>query len=364
MLFDSSLRRELARSFGVTLVVLVTVVMTMTLIRTLGQASRGGFNPSDVTLVMGYTVLAYLPTLLALGLFIAVIASLSRMYRDSEMVIWFCSGRGLFSVLASLLRFAWPVLLVIAALSLFVLPWSNGRVQELKARYEQRGDLERIMPGQFQESANGSRVFFVEKNLEAGRTGSNVFIVTTEKNRQTITSARSGRIETLPHGQFLVLHNGQRLESALDSSELKLSEFESYSVQIRNRAVTAAPSVPVKTRSTLELLADPVAVHRGELAWRFGMVLAAFNFVLIGALVSSVNPRVNQGVNLVFALFAFVVYFNLLNLGQSWVATGKLGLLRHMLALHGGVFLLGLVWMSVKHFGWAWPRLFRGRAAT
>lgn len=57
MLFDSSIRRELARSFGATLVVLVTVVMTMMLIRTLGQASRGSVNPSDVMLVMGFTVL-------------------------------------------------------------------------------------------------------------------------------------------------------------------------------------------------------------------------------------------------------------------------------------------------------------------
>ena len=54
MLFHSSIRKELARSFGATLIVLVTVVMTMTLIRTLGQASRGSFNPSDVMLVMGY----------------------------------------------------------------------------------------------------------------------------------------------------------------------------------------------------------------------------------------------------------------------------------------------------------------------
>ena len=74
MLFDSSLRKELSRSFGATLIVLVTVVMTMILIRTLGQASRGSFNPSDVTLVMGYTVLAYLPTLLTMSLFIAGLA--------------------------------------------------------------------------------------------------------------------------------------------------------------------------------------------------------------------------------------------------------------------------------------------------
>jgi lipopolysaccharide export system permease protein len=205
MLFHSSLRRELSRSFGATLIVLVTVVMTMILIRTLGQASRGSFNPSDVTLVMGYTVLAYLPTLLTMSLFIAIIACLSRMYRDSEMVIWLCSGKGLASLLRPLMRFAWPVFLAVATLSLLVLPWSKQRVEDLKIQHQQRNDLQRITPGQFQASANGNRVFFVEKNLTEEKTGSNVFIATTENGKQTVTSARSGRVEALPQGQFLML---------------------------------------------------------------------------------------------------------------------------------------------------------------
>ena len=46
MLFDSSFRKELGRSFSATLVVLITVVMTVMLIRTLGQASIGRVNPS------------------------------------------------------------------------------------------------------------------------------------------------------------------------------------------------------------------------------------------------------------------------------------------------------------------------------
>ena len=58
MLFDSSIRRELARSFGATFVVLATVVMTMMLIRSLGQAYKGNVSPSDVMLVMGYTVVS------------------------------------------------------------------------------------------------------------------------------------------------------------------------------------------------------------------------------------------------------------------------------------------------------------------
>jgi lipopolysaccharide export system permease protein len=135
VLFQSTLRKELARSFGATLVVLLTIVMTMMLIRVLAQTTRGAINPSEVMIVMGYTVLGQLATILALSLFISIVSTISRMYRDSEMVIWFSSGIGLAGFARPLARFAWPVLLVIAALALVVYPWTNQQTQDMKERY-------------------------------------------------------------------------------------------------------------------------------------------------------------------------------------------------------------------------------------
>ena len=95
MLFDSTVRRELARGFGATLVVILTIVLTMFLIRTVGQAADGAVAPQDVVLLLGYVALGHLPTMMALSLFVAVVITLGRMYRDSEMAIWFASGVGL-----------------------------------------------------------------------------------------------------------------------------------------------------------------------------------------------------------------------------------------------------------------------------
>lgn len=363
MLFHSSIRKELARSFGATLIVLATVVMTMTLIRTLGQASRGSFNPSDVMLVMGYTVLAYMPTILTMSLFISIIATLSRMYRDSEMVIWFASGRGLAAVLRPLLRFAWPVLLVVMALALLVLPWSNQKIENMKGQYEKRGDLDRIQPGQFQESAGGKRVFFVEKDATGKQSGSNVFIATTEYGKETVTSARSGRIQSLGENRFLMLSNGQRLESVIGKSELKISEFEEYGTKVGVDVLSGNDYVPVNTRPTYELLKNPTPPNLAEMSWRIGLVLAAVNFVIIGLAVSSVNPRVGRSVNQVFALFAFVIYYNLLNLGQSWIASGKFTFSGFMLALHGSVLVLGGFWLAKGHNNWHWGAFLRSRSS-
>jgi lipopolysaccharide export system permease protein len=292
-----------------------------------------------------------------MSLFISIFATLSRMYRDSEMVIWFTSGKGLAALLRPLFRFAWPVLLVIMALALLVLPWSNQRIEHLKQQYEKRGDIERVEPGQFQESAGGKRVFFIEKDASGKQAGSNVFIATTENGKETITSARSGRVQHTEQGRFLMLNNGQRLENALDKTELKISEFEEYGIKVDAEVPGNADFVQTNTRPTLELLQNQTLPNLAELSWRIGLILAAMNFVIIGVAVSSANPRVRRGANLVFALFAFILYNNLLNLGQNWIALGKFTFGGFLLALHGGALLLGLLWLAKGHNNWSWLTL-------
>jgi lipopolysaccharide export system permease protein len=361
MLFHSSLRKELARSFGATLVVLVTIVITMTLVRTLSLATRGTVNPQDIMMVMGYTVLGYLPPILALCLFIAIVGTLSRMHRDSEMVIWFAAGRGLSAFLRPLLRFAWPMLLVVAALALVVWPWANQQTRELRDRYGQRGDLERVAPGQFQESASGNRVFFLEKDAADKKAGRNIFISSRAPGRETVTSARSGHIEDAGDSQFLVLADGQQLEIT-HGTELKISEFGEYANRIGVGELTSRDAPPPKTRSTPALVMDPTPANLGELAWRLGLAFAAFNFIIIAITVSTVNPRAGRSGNLIFALFAFVVYFNLLNMGQGWISTGRVGFAPLLIGLHGGVLLVSLLWLAKQHNNWSLPSVWRRRA--
>ena len=361
MLFHSSIRKELARSFGATFVVLVTVVMTMTLIRTLGEAGRGIFNPSDVMVIMGYTVLSDMPTILSLSLFIAVLSVLTRMFRDSEMVIWFGSGRGLSSLIKPLFRFAWPIFVLILALAFLVLPWAFGRIEDLRDKYEKRGDLARIEPGQFQESANGDRVFFIEKDASGKPTGNRVFIATQERGKETITSARSGKVEVIGADRFLVLENGQRLEKNTGKSELSVSVFTTYHARIGADDASERTYIPTNARTTLDLVrpvSDPRTArqNQAELAWRVGLTLAAMNFVIIGLAAAGVNPRVGRTANLGFAFMSFIVYFNLLVLGKSWIETGQVQVGVYLVALHGGALALSLLWLAKRHNNWTMRR--------
>jgi lipopolysaccharide export system permease protein len=342
MLFDSTLRKELARGFGATLVVILTIVITMMLIRVLGQAANGVVAPTDVVLLMGYTVLSHLPTILALSLFVAIVITLGRMYRDSEMAIWFSSGLSLTRFIAPVLRMAWPVLLVVAVLVLLVWPWGNRSSAELRERYEQRSDLSRVTPGVFQTSRDGSRVFFIEKSSEEAINAKGVFVLSNGTHDESLISARGAHVETIGTDRFLVLDNGQRAQQDRQTGERTLASFARYQILTGEQQVQRAANRSPKTLPTADLVREPTARNQGELIWRLGLLFGVVNLVLLAIGLSATNPRRATNWNLLFALLGFVVYYNLVNLTQAWVAGGKLGFGPAMAAVHGGAFVLAL----------------------
>jgi lipopolysaccharide export system permease protein len=363
MLFDSTVRRELARSFGATLVVILTIVLTMFLLRTVRLAAIGTVSPQDVVLVLGYTALGHLPTMLSLSMFVAIVVTLGRMYRDSEMVIWFTGGVGLSRFVRPVLRTAWPVLLVAAVLLLVVWPWGNRNSYDLRDRYAQRSDLSRVAPGVFQTSSDGRRVFFVDRDSPDSVDARNVFVLTQQPNGENLTSARSGRLEALGEERWLVLERGQRNDFDDKTGDRTLASFESYRVLVREKAAREAEARPPKALPTLDLVREPNPRNQGELAWRFGMLLATANLLLLGLGLAATNPRRPSNWNLLFALLAFFIYFNLINLTQAWVGNGRLSLGTALAAVHGGAFALALLLLWWRDHA-AVLRLFPRRAAA
>lgn len=349
MLFHSSIRKELAHSFAATLLVLLTIVVTMMLIRTLSLATAGSVDPKEVMLVLGYTVLGRFHIILTMALFIAVVSVMSRMYRDSEMVIWMGSGRGLFGMVSPVLRFAWPVLLSMSVLVVVAWPWANKQTADLRDRFQQRSDLQRVEPGQFQVNASGNRVFFIDKDTANGTTGRNVFVSAIETRGESTVSAQAATISTQAGQQVLVLKNGQRLETTPNLESVKVSEFEEYVATIDDKLLVLTEDGAMKTRSTLELIRNPSLPAQGELAWRAGLVACAFNLLWVGMAVAAGNPRAGRSGNVAFAIFAFLFYFNMLNIGETWVGRGKVSMLTWMLSLHGSVLALALLWMLKRH---------------
>jgi lipopolysaccharide export system permease protein len=264
-----------------------------------------------------------LPILLALTLFVSVLMAVSRSYKDSEMVVWSASGVSLLAWVRPVLAFAAPIILLIALLALFMSPWAMQRADEYRRLLNSREEVSRIAPGVFRESPNADRVFFVEGvDGEEGKVR-NVFIAEEANGKAGVTVSREGYIETTPEGdRYAVLTNGRRYEGIPGTAEYRVIEFDRYAARIRAREYREKASSP-KTAGMVELVQSGNREWRAELMRRVGLPLAALNMALLAIPLAFVNPRASRSANLLFAVFAYAVYSNLLGIVTTWVAQGK-----------------------------------------
>jgi lipopolysaccharide export system permease protein len=136
--------------------------------------------------------------------------------------------------------------------------------------------------------------------------------------------SQKGLIEVAPNGdRYIVLLDGRRYEGVPGEVEYRVMEFARYAARVE--APTGEEPVPThKSLSTPALLRNPTSVNRAELLWRIGVPLSALILALLAIPMSFVNPRAGRSVNLLFALLAYLVYYNLLTVSQARVAQGRL----------------------------------------
>jgi lipopolysaccharide export system permease protein len=324
LIFRRAILREFANLATVTFIALVSIFATKLFVSYLGEAATGKLAPEAVLAILGLQVLFYLPVLLNLTVFFAVLMTLSRCYRDSEMVVWFTSGMPLTAFIRPVAVFAAPLVLVIALLSFLLTPWAAQQSESFRNRLEHQDEISRVSPGVFRESANSDRIVFAEGVEGNSREVQNIFVNSLSNNRLSVTMSKRGYQETNGNGErFLVLVNGRRYDGVPGTPEYKIWDFERYFLRID------APETPdlqasTNAMSTYALVKAPNDGNRAELLWRIGVPLSAINLVLLAIPLSFVNPRAGRSLNLILALLIYFVYSNLIKITQAWVAQGRL----------------------------------------
>jgi len=109
------------------------ITLTTMLIRYLGRRPVALWLMRRWWLFLGFSIINYLPVLLSLTVFIAVLMTLTRCYRDSEMVVWFTAGLSVKAWVRPVMTFVAPVVFAIAFLSLVVSPWALRKSDEFPA---------------------------------------------------------------------------------------------------------------------------------------------------------------------------------------------------------------------------------------
>jgi lipopolysaccharide export system permease protein len=334
MIFERAARREFAQAAAGISVALLAILISTQLIRLLKEAAGGRVAPEAVASLLGFAALNYLPILLSLTLFVAVVLTLSRIYRDSEMVVWQSCGQPLTAWIRPVLRFALPIVLAIALLSGFLSPWANFNSAEYRQRLSARSDVSQVSPGAFREAKRGERVFFVESLAEDASKVGNVFVASVQDGKLGVVMSDTGYQEIAPNGdRFVVLEQGRRYEVEPGTPEFRVMEFERYKVRVEDGVAKPTDMSPNRLPLT-DLILDGSNRAKGELLWRIGQPVSAIILALLAIPLSYVNPRAGRSANMLLAILIYAVYNNLMSVSQAWVAQGKLSFWIGLWAAH------------------------------
>lgn len=326
-LFKRSVVAEATSHASVVFSTLLVVWLSVVLVRLLGEAAAGRIGADVVVGLAAFTTIAALPTVLAVSVFIGVLTTVSRSYRESEMVVWFSSGVSLVQWVQPILRLALPAAFVVAVLTLFASPWAQRQIEDYRARFELRSDLSRISSGQFLELDGGNRIVFVEPSQQDPDELGQVFVRLLEPNWLSLVSAASARTEIAQNGdRFLVLGEGARYDIKPGELTARVSTFDSFGVRLESKggekSLTEARNRALnnnKARPTELLLTDDTPHAKGQILWRLAIPLATINLALLAIPLGAVNPRVGRSFDLLIAGLIALLYMNLINASHGWV---------------------------------------------
>lgn len=350
-LLDRYLFREFAQATLATLVVLLMVSLGGVFADVLSDIARGRVPAAMMLSQLGLQLLRFLPLILPLGMMLGLLLAVGRLYRDSEMPVLTSVGMGPRRMLRPLLLLVVPVVLAIAACSLWLGPWAQRTSDAMIVAANRTLMVAGLEPGRFTELPGGDGVVYVGSMSNDGTQLSRVFVYRQDGDRLDVTTARKGRMSfENSQNRYLTLDNGFRVEGPLgEGRDFRMMRYASNELRLPEGQTEGAPDDP-EALSTLALFGDPRPEAGAQVHRRIAPPLLALAFALLAIPLARSSPRQARYGSVILGLLAYLVGVMLMLLGTDWLAAGKLPMA------------LGLWWLVLPLLGIAlWLYLGDGR---
>jgi lipopolysaccharide export system permease protein len=316
--------REVVQTWLAVTGVLVVILVSNQLSRVLGQAVGNQYGRHVVLDLIALGAVMNLSVIVPVGLLLAVVLSLGRMYHDSEMAALQACGFGPARLLAPLLCFAAVIALGLGWLSFFQVPLADREAQLLRQSAQKEAQFGRLDAGRFRSFSGGDAVFYAER-VDAHGVLHNVFVQRESAGRIEVALADTATYSMAATGgtHLVTLFNGRRYEGVPGRGDFRIIEFREHGIPI------ATPSDPLSTndpdtKPTRELFGSSAASDVAQLQSRASSPIMALVLVLIAVPLSRLRPRQGRYGRVGFAILLYFVYSNLLSASKTWLEKGSL----------------------------------------
>jgi lipopolysaccharide export system permease protein len=348
-ILDRYIFREIASTWlGVTMVLLL-ILLTNQFARVLGDVAKGKLPKDAAFDVIGLSAAQYLTILVPIGLFLAVMLALGRLYRDSELPAMMACRVGPSGIYRPLFWLLLPLSLGVAWLSIDLGPRALQSIERVGAEARRQADLASIEPGRF-VSIGENAVVYGENVSEDGEI-ENVFLQRRLDDGQLeVIVARLGEQAESddPDIRFLVLHEGRRYVGVPGTSEFRVVEFLEYGIPYRLPSLDPPDPRP-RAMPFRSLMESNELEHIAELQWRLSIPIATIILAILAVPLSRTQPRAGRYGRLAIGMLVFIIYLNMLSAAKAWIEQGTLSPSLGLWWVHACLFLFALVLLGFQN---------------
>jgi lipopolysaccharide export system permease protein len=323
-ILDRYVFREVAVTWLAVTGVLLAILVSNQLARILGLAAANGLPQKVVMTLIGLTSIQNLAVLMPIGMLLATMMALGRLYHDSEMAAVRACGSGPERLYVPVMLLAVIVATGLAWLAFDVSPAAFGRAQDLKREALRDAQFGQLEPGKFRTFAGGTAVFYAERADAAGVLY-NVFLERRDGDKVEIAVASRAvhRIEEGGRLHVVVLYDGERYEGTPGEPTFRKLRFAEHGIPVRIPDPDAGRLRP-EAKSTAMLMASDDPVDHSELQWRASLPVMVLVLALLAVPLSALRPREGRYARVALAILVYFFYSNLISAARVWVEKGQI----------------------------------------
>jgi lipopolysaccharide export system permease protein len=320
----------------------------------LSQAAAVALPLPVVVQLIGLNSLIAMEVLLPTALYLSIISTLSRFYRDSEMTAMNSAGFSEGRLIRTVVIPALVVAILVGTVSLYARPWAYRQSYQIEADAQAEFDIRKIEPGTFVEMQDAQYVLFARGVDQRSGTLSEVFVQTTTGagTKVQVIYAHEAYMPPVNLGEARNFEFRDGYSYVLDPQSTRDTTLKFKQLSIPIPGIEKDTSYRRKAESTRTLAQSDASKDIAEYQWRLSTPLATLVLALVAIPLSRSTPRQGRHTSFILAITMYTGLFILTSAARNWVADGKIPANPGIWAVYALPLLLFAVLMWAPRLKW------------
>ena len=336
------IRRNLVILFFAIFFILGLVVFGNRIVLTVQESFERGIPFQELMPLISLNMIRDLTLILTLSLFLAIILSISQLYKNSEAIVMNSMGLSDKHFVVFIQPTVLLTFIIITFLTIYAVPWAKQQKNIVEEETKNASEFSFITKGEFEEFKQGDIVFYASESKTLDTLGEQnleeIFIYSTNEEKPMIVLASEARkyIDPRTNSTYLRLKDGIRYQGIPSDENISILDFDLYDLEIISGELQKSLAIYTKIegKSTLDLIKEGGSYANAELQWRLSQPITILMFSFFGIFLGKTSPRGGKGVNLLIGIIVFMLYNNGLLVAKRAIELGQINLLTGFLGVH------------------------------